>query len=376
MMLQNNYLKTTYEQLVSSGAIQLNPKQLSVITELDALLHALNAPANKTGWLAKLFAKEQPHLKGLYIYGSVGSGKTMLMDLFYDSVNLVKKRRSHFNDFMIDIHQRIRLYREKVKLGQVKDQDVLQLVAGEIAKETKLLCFDEFTVTDIADATILSRLFSYLFKEKVLLVATSNVEPKYLYHNGNNRELFLPFIDILQKQVKVINLDAGVDYRLTKDQQNNNYFYPLSAENKLKFENLWQEATKNHIPTATNLQVKGHNLPIDCAAGRAVKFDFSDLCDKPLAAAEYLALAKHYDVFFIYNLHKLNPSNRNVAKRFILFIDVLYDNKKQLIINAEVPPHELYVASSGVEAFEFDRTVSRLIEMQSSQYLESFVTYN
>lgn len=365
-----------YQHLTSTGAIAADTAQENVARALDRVLDDIIAkrPAAKSSALGWLFAKkrEAAPTRGLYVYGSVGRGKTMLMDMFFDLVPARRKRRAHFNDFMTDVHDRIARHRQALKEGTVKEDDPIPPVARALAAEAWVLCFDEFTVTDIADAMILSRLFSALFAEGVVLVATSNVAPANLYRDGLNRGLFLPFIETLIKHVQVMSLDGDTDYRMAKINRAPVYITPLSPETDLEMNKIWGAIAGDQPARPDTITVKGRSIPVPATAGKAARFTFEDLCEKPLAAREYLAIAERYDTILIDRVPVLDPSLRNPTKRFILLIDTLYDRRIRTVISAAAAPEKLYAGREDTtEAFEFDRTVSRLIEMQSLDWLKS-----
>ncbi|MGI6856011.1 cell division protein ZapE [Mesorhizobium sp. 1B3] len=361
-----------YRHLVETGAIGHDGAQEVVAKALDRLIgeiaeKRLAAKSSSLGWLFGRKRKPEP-VKGLYIHGSVGRGKTMLMDMFFELVPVRRKRRAHFNDFMADVHDRIQKQRAARKNGETRQDDPIPPVAKALAEEAWVLCFDEFTVTDIADAMILSRLFSALFAEGVVLVATSNVVPDQLYRDGLNRQLFVPFIAILKEYADVLSLDAKKDYRLEKLDNLPVYLTPLGAEADARMDAAWATATEGHGIAPAEIVVKGRHVPIPRAAGSAARFTFRDLCEKPLGARDYLAIVERYDTIFLDHVPVLAEARRNEAKRFILLVDTLYDRKARLIASAEAPPQGLYVGKRGTEAFEFDRTASRLIEMQSRDW--------
>ncbi len=367
-----------YAHLVETAAIAEDPGQRPVVAALDRLIDDIRSKrlARKSSALGWLFAKSKaaPELvTGLYIHGGVGRGKTMLMDLFFDTVPVRRKRRVHFNAFMADAHDRIQKHRLARKNGTAKEDDPIPPVARALAEDAWVLCFDEFSVTDIADAMILSRLFSALFANGVVLVATSNVAPDDLYRDGLNRQLFLPFIGLLKRHAKVMALDSPNDYRMDKLNRMPVYLTPLSAETERLMDEAW-EAVTHGIPAAPDaLTVKGRQVPVPLSAGAAARFSFAELCDAPLGARDYLAIAARYPTIFIDRIPVLDQTRRNPAKRFILLIDTLYDSHSRLFASAETAPQELYQGRPGVtEAFEFDRTASRLIEMQSREWLEGW----
>ena len=363
-----------YAALVEAGAIERDPAQIAVVKRLDALAEALARrrlarKSSALGWLfgKKTEAKDAP--RGLYIWGSVGRGKTMLMDLFYESVAVPRRRRVHFHEFLADVHGRIHAYRQRLKAGEVKEPDPIAPVAAELADEATLLCFDEFTVTDIADAMILGRLFTALFAAGVVVVATSNVEPSRLYENGLNRSLFLPFITLLAGKVEVIRLDARTDFRLEKLGGAPTYHVPADAAARAALDKAFSRLSGVAKGAPVTIDIKGHQLKLPQAAAGVARASFADLCAQAYGASDYLALAQDFHTLVLDGIPVMDMDRRNEAKRFIILIDALYVSHVKLVAYAAAEPTGLYVARSGREAFEFDRTVSRLIEMRSEEYL-------
>ena len=361
-----------YNGLVKAGAIERDPAQVALLKRFEALADALGSHrlARKPSALGWLFGKKSPAPpKGLYVWGSVGRGKTMLMDLFYEALPVRRKRRVHFHAFMADVHERIHAYRQRLKNGEVSGDDPIAPVAEALAEEAWVLCFDEFTVTDIADAMILGRLFTALFARGVVVVATSNVEPNRLYEGGLNRSLFLPFIDLLQQRMGVAKLEARTDFRLEKLAGSPVFYTPANEESHAALTRAFRSLTGRDQGKPLTLTVKGHPVEVPQAAGGVARFSFDDLCSKPLGAADYLAVAEQFHTVILENIPTMNVERRNEAKRFIMLIDAFYDAHVKLLASAEAEAPELYRADSGREAFEFDRTVSRLIEMRSEEYL-------
>lgn len=368
-------VRQRYDHLVQAGQIERDATQERVAARLDRLINEIceKRLAHKSSALGWLFARKRPvrePVKGLYIHGGVGRGKTMLMDMFHELVPVRRKRRVHFNDFMADAHDRIQKHRQARKDGTVKEDDPIPPVARALAEEAWVLCFDEFSVTDIADAMILSRLFSALFAAGVVLVATSNVAPENLYRDGLNRQLFLPFIKLLERNAEVLTLESDKDYRMEKLNRMPVYVVPADADADEALDRAWEAATDGAPVQEAVLTVKGRQVVVPRAAGESARFSFADLCEKPLGARDYLAVAQRFSTIFIDHVPVLDPTLRNPTKRFILLIDTLYDTRKRLVVSADVPPAELYAGRPGVtEAFEFDRTASRLVEMQSKEWL-------
>lgn len=370
-------VRQRYEHQVSNGAIERDAAQEEIATLLDRLIEEISAKrlAKKSSALGWLFARKKTvePVKGLYVYGGVGRGKTMLMDMFFDLVPVRRKRRVHFNDFMADVQDRIQKHRQARKEGTVREDDPIPPVASKLAEEAWVLCFDEFSVTDIADAMILSRLFSALFANGVVLVATSNVAPRDLYRDGLNRQLFTPFIAILEHYADVVTLDTDKDYRLEKLARTPVYLMPADAAADSMMDEAWAAMTHGQPEAGETLTVKGRHVEVPRAAGDAARFSFGDLCEKPLGARDYQSLAGRFDTFFIDHVPVLDQTRRSATKRFILLIDTLYDKRKRLVLSADASPDRLYAGKPGVtEAFEFDRTASRLIEMQSRDWLEDW----
>ncbi len=371
----NRALSARYDALIASGEITEDPVQREAVRHLDLLNTRLAETrlASKKSSLGWLFAKKKNQLwasvKGLYMWGGVGRGKTMLMDLFYEVTVIQRKRRVHFHEFMTDVHERIHEHRQAHKRGEVKGDDPIPPVARQIAVETRLLLFDEFSVTDIADAMILGRLFTQLFEPGVIVVATSNVNPSNLSKDGLNRQLFIPFITMLKSNVEVIHLDSPTDYRLEKLAGAPVYVTPLGDGADAEMDRIWTKLTHGMKSHSETLENKGREIPVPRVASGAARFSFADLCSQPLGASDYLRIAHAYSTVFIDHIPVLAKARRNEAKRFINLIDTLYDNGIKLVVSAEAEPQDLYASEGGTEAFEFDRTSSRLIEMRSEAYL-------
>ncbi|AVA23277.1 cell division protein ZapE [Rhizobium sp. CB3171] len=364
------HLKT----LTASGSLQVDSAQMDVAKSLDRVLADLKRkrPATKSSALGWMFAaRKRPTgiVRGLYIHGSVGRGKTMLMDMFFNMAPCSKKRRAHFHEFMADVHNRIAAHRLKFKNGETKQADPVPPVAADLYGQAELLCFDEFTVTDIADAMILSRLFSELFSLGCVLVATSNVEPDNLYRDGLNRGLFLPFIDLLKRHVDVVTLDSPTDYRMEKLNSQPVYLTPINDRTDMAMDASWVQVLHGRKAQPSDIPMKGRSIHVPLAVDRAARFSFADLCEAPLGAADFLAIANRFDTIFLDRVPKLGPEKRNQTKRFIILIDTLYDHAIRLYVSAEAMPEELLIEKRGTEGFEFDRTASRLFEMRSTEYL-------
>jgi cell division protein ZapE len=361
-----------YQALISSGAIEPDAAQAEAAEAFADLEQRLAGykPARKQGLLGRLFTdKNGAPPRGLYIHGEVGRGKTMLMDLFFQHSSVAHKRRAHFHEFMAEVHERIYGYRQNIARGEIADGDVIALTAASIFDEAWLLCFDEFHVTDIADAMILGRLFSKLFELGTVVVATSNVAPEDLYKGGLNRALFLPFIAQISDHMDVLRLDARTDFRLEKLAGVKMWLVPADRAADAALDKAWVKMTGNAPCKPRDISIKGRVLHVPCSANGVARFSFADICEKPLAASDYLRLAHDYHTLIIDRIPAMDYPERNAAKRFIALIDTLYDNAVKLMASAEADPLSLYLATDGYEADEFKRTSSRLIEMSSESYL-------
>jgi cell division protein ZapE len=360
-----------YQALVLSGAIESDAAQAEVAEAFAALEERIASyrPLRRQRLFGRLFADKLEPPCGLYVHGEVGRGKTMLMDLFFQASPVQYKRRAHFHEFMAGVHERIYAYRQEIARGGIANGDVIALTAQAIYEEAWLLCFDEFHVTDIADAMILGRLFAKLFELGTVVVATSNVAPEDLYKGGLNRALFLPFIAQIEAHMNVMRLDARTDFRLEKLAGVKMWLVPDDGEATLALNKAWSKMTGNAPCRLRDISIKGRTLHVPCSSHGVALFSFADLCEAPLSASDYLRLARDYHTILVDHIPVMDYPERNAAKRFISLIDTLYDNGVKLMASAAADPVSLYLATEGNEANEFKRTSSRLIEMSSASYL-------
>ncbi|MFO1032604.1 MAG: cell division protein ZapE [Hyphomicrobiales bacterium] len=348
-----------YRRRVADGRLKPDAAQDAVVERLAVLAATLNRhPPGQVSRLGRLLGrKAAPPPKGLYLFGEVGRGKTLLMDLFCDSVQAWPKRRVHFHGFMQEVHA------ARQRLG---GEDVINRIADGLAQSARLLCLDEMQIVDIADAMIIGRLYEALLARGVVLVTTSNLPPEGLYRDGLNRQLFLPFIARLRETLEVVELASARDYRLGRLRAKDTYHSPATAENRVAFNGLWAELTDGAPGHAETLEVLSRKLVVPKTAHGCAAFTFAELCGASLGPPDYLAIAAAYRTVFLAGVPKLKASQRNEAKRFILMIDTFYDAGTRLVVLAEAPPEEL--APKNQHAFEFARTVSRLKEMQSASW--------
>jgi cell division protein ZapE len=358
-----------YRARSAVGVIRADPAQLRAVARLQLLHEALAGyrPPSRRGLLARLGLGQRPKgadaaaPKGLYLWGPVGRGKSMLMDLFFDGAPVAEKRRVHFHAFMLEVHDRIE--RER----RAKTREPVAKVAADIAATAHLLCFDEFQVNDIADAMVLERLFRALFAAGTIVVATSNIPLGRLYEEGLQRDRFLPFIGLLEQQLDRFELDSGRDYRLSRMIGKPVYHWPLDPAAHRALEAAFAELTGDTPGASRNLIVKRRALVVPRAAGKIAWFSFDEVCGRPLGAVDYLAIAEHFAAVIVEGIPRLDPDRRNEAQRFHILIDALYEARTLLIASAAAPPDEIYPEGDG--AAEFRRTASRLHEMQSEDYI-------
>jgi cell division protein ZapE len=362
-------LEARYRELVDAGEIEADADQARAVGELARLERALadyRPPGRaKRGLLGRLTRSETEDAPpGVYLHGGVGRGKSMLMDLFHGQIDVERKRRVHFHDFMLDVHARLHERRRT----HPREGEPLVPLADALAAEAWLLCFDEFHVTNIADAMILGRLFDALFARGVVVVATSNWPPDRLYEGGLQRNLFVPFIERLKQRVTVVALEGHRDYRLDRLRELRVYWHPLGPAARAGLEDLFTTMTDGNPGEEETLHVGMRHLPVPRASHGAAWFDFADLCERALGAADYLALTERYHTIIVEGVPMLTPDKRNEARRFMTLVDALYERGTHLVVAAEAPPEALYPEGDG--AFEFERTASRLNEMQSKDWIE------
>lgn len=358
-----------YQRLVASGDLTADPDQRRIVDQFSQLGETLvdYQAARRRSALASLFSSRVAAPNGIYVHGGVGRGKTMLMDLFFETAAVAPKQRVHFHEFMQAVHAQVHDRRQAHSKGYVKAGDPIPPVADDIARNGRLLCFDEFQVTDITDAMILGRLFTALFERGVVVVATSNRHPDTLYEGGLNRALFLPFITLLKTRMDVVSLDGENDYRLQRLDGTPVYYTPLGATSDAEIQNVWERLTDSEKGAPSSLEVQGRVLQVPQAAMGVARFAFADLCERPLGAADFLKVARNFHTVILERIPALKPEKRNEARRFVNLIDSLYNNKVKLIASAATAPDGIYKAGDGT--FEFARTVSRLFEMQSEVYM-------
>lgn len=357
-----------YRERRRAGQLAADPAQELAAEKLQSLHHALlhyQPASGPAGWRERLgLARRRDEApQGLYIFGGVGRGKSMLMDLFFASVPIEKKRRVHFHEFMLEVHDRLHRQRQD---GSIEG-DPLAPLAAEIAAESWLLCFDEFHVSNIADAMLLGRLFAALLDLGVVVVTTSNTAPDELYQGGLQRERFLPFIELLKERLDILELDGVIDYRRDRIKDMTIYHQPLGVAAEAALAAAFAQLTDGAAGGATTLAVQGRQLAVPQAAKGVARFRFDDLCAHALGAADYIAIATHFHTVIIAEIPLMTPDQRNEARRFMTLIDALYEHKTNLICAAADVPDKLYIAGDG--AREFKRTASRLLEMQSLAYL-------
>ncbi len=361
-----------YDALVAEGALVADSAQRAAATRLQSLRDSLLDLERPRLFR---FGARPPAPRGVYLWGGVGRGKSLLMDVFFNNTDVVRKRRVHFHEFMAETHDRIAGWRSAPEAARRRHAganpkalgDPMPPVAADIAEEALLLCFDEFQVTDIADAMLLGRLFEALFAKGVVVVATSNRHPDDLYKDGLNRQLFLPFIALLKSRLDIVRLEAAQDYRLDRLTGAPVFHTPLGPAAKAAMDEAWTAMIAGSRERPETIRIKGRDVIAPRTARGLARFSFSDLCGAPLGASDYLAIARRYSAVFIDDIPALAREARNEAKRFVTLIDALYETRTKLVCSADAAPHELYPEGHG--AFEFERTASRLAEMQTEAYL-------
>ncbi len=360
---------TAFRAKLQAGKLDPSTAQDKAAHKLQALHEALadtRPPARRNGWATVLGRAGAPHEvpRGLYIHGPVGTGKSMLMDIFFDTAPVAAKRRVHFHAFMQEVHDRLHAWRQETRGTRA---DPLPLLAAAMAEEARLLCFDEFQIVNIADAMILGRLFTTLFECGVVVVATSNTAPARLYEGGLQRENFLPFIDLLHEHLEIVEL-GGVDHRRQGDGALAVYHMPLGPAAATALDAAFSRLTGGAKGEPVTLTVKGRKLRLPLAADGVARAAFADVCGRALGAADYLAIARRFHTLILSDVPVMAAEQRNEARRFMTLIDALYEHRVNLVVSARAAPDGLYPQGPGAE--EFQRTASRLIEMQTPAYIQ------
>ncbi len=361
-------LRAAYERRLSDGDLTADAGQSAAIRHMDRLLAEL-AAAERPALFRKAAAP-----RGLYLWGPVGRGKSMLMDMVFEAAPTARKRRAHFHEFMAEVHHLMNAWRSgdararREQFGNARGDNPIPPIADLIVEVATLLCFDELQVTDIADAMILGRLFEALFARGATLVSTSNRPPDDLYRDGVNRQLFLPFIALLKARMDIVEIAGPVDYRSLEARRRRAWLSPIDPDNERTFDELWVDALGGETETGVTLEVLGRKEHWPRAADRKLRANFASLCVHALGPEDYLAIADRFDVVFLEAIPKLGSEKRNEARRFATLIDTLYEAHAKIVVLAAGEPETLYPA--GDLAFEFERTASRLREMRSASWIE------
>jgi len=356
-------LRETYAQQLAQRGFLADTAQLAAIERLETLrrqlIHSARKRSHARRWIARLQRRVEPSIQGVYLWGGVGRGKTWLMDMFFASLPFAERRRRHFHRFMHDVHAQLK------SLAQVEAP--LEQVAQGIAKEARVLCFDELYVTDIADAMILGALFDALIRNNVTLVFTSNVPPRDLYKNGLQRQRFMPVIELIERHTQTVNVDGAVDYRLRQLNQAGTYLPIAGADTPQRLADLFNELSDGVDEPSGSIEIEGRSIPVIRASDNVAWFDFSALCEGPRSPADYIEIAREYQSVLLSDVPVLDETRENPARRFIALVDEFYDRNVSLIVSAAAAPVELYRGERLRQ--EFQRTMSRLVEMQSEEYL-------
>lgn len=351
-------LTDRYEKALQAQGFQHDPDQARAVAALQRVQDELSE-SRDPGWLARLLGKRPEPVTGLYMWGGVGRGKTWLMDLFYASLPTRHKGRWHFHRFMAEVHDELKRLKHR--------EDPLLIVADHLARRVRVICFDEFFVSDIADAMILGTLFTALFERGVTLVATSNIPPDDLYKDGLQRARFLPAIDVIKQHVEVMNVDSGVDYRLRELEKAPLFYHPDDADAEMRMRERFTQFAHGGDISRKPLTIHKRRIPVRKVSDGVVWFDFAAICDGPRSQNDYIEIARLFHTVLISGLPQLTWETENAARRFIALVDEFYDRRVKLLLAAEVAMPELYAGEK--LKFEFERTLSRLQEMQSREYL-------
>jgi cell division protein ZapE len=357
-------VKEIHQQKIARGEIAPDPVQERVAQALSALQHALENPPPAR---FSLFRQKPAAPRGFYLWGGVGRGKSMMMDMFFSATGIRRKRRAHFHAFMLEIHDALHEMRTKRRRGEGGNLDGdLMACADKIAAEARLLCLDEFQVRDVADAMILGRLFAALFARGVCVVMTSNIPPDLLYENGLQRDRFLPFIRLLKERLDVVEFAGGQDYRLERLRDLQVYFWPDDEDARRELDRIFRVVADGDAGSPVEIEARGRVIEVPRAARDVCAFSFAELCERPKSAVDYLALVRRFHVFIVEGVPVMTDSDRNALLRFVTLIDTLYDHHARIALSAAAPPARLY--AGGQHEGVFARTVSRLMEMQSREY--------